>query len=190
MSNPFYYLAGLLIVTAYPMGIEPLWFVERGLAPWAVLGSLAVYAALCWAILARPLVRRPEKARFALRLVALLLYAELVFVFHLPLWIWELGAEADPLAATLLSLLPLIGLYGILAFVQARTEPRSGGLRFAFRGFAGLSMLPILMMLLLEESFERIDVLRRLAFVYPAAGWLVALGSLSILMIFLPVLLR
>ena len=190
MSNPFYYLAGLLIVTAYPMGIEPLAFAERGLAPWAVLGSLAIFAALCWAVLARPLVRRPEKARFLLRLVALLLYAELVFVFHLPLWIWELGAEADPLAATLLSLLPLIAFYGILALVHARTEPFSGGVRFAFRGFAGLSMLPILMMLLLEESFERIDVLRRLAWVYPAAGWLVALGSLSILMIFLPVLLR
>jgi Zn-dependent protease with chaperone function len=189
MSNPFYYLAGLLLVTAYPMGIEPLAFAEGGLAPWAVLGSWAVYGALCWAVLARPL-RRPPLARFLLRLAALALYAEILFVFHFPLWVWELGAESDPLASTLLSLAPLIALYGILAFVHSRTEPHSGGLRFAFRGFLGLSFLPILLMLGLDEAFERIDVLRRTAFVYPAAGWILALGSLALLMIFLPALLR
>src|SRR5262245_63104687 len=125
MSNPFYYLAGLMIVTAYPMGWEPLSFAERGLAPWAVLSSLVVYAPLCWAILARPL-RRPPLARFLLRLLALMLFAQLVFVYHLPLWIWELGAESDPLAGTLLSLVPLMGLCGILAVVHARTEPPGG----------------------------------------------------------------
>src|SRR5262245_38215961 len=174
MSNPFYYLAGLMIVTAYPMGWEPLSFAERGLAPWAVLSSLVVYALLCWAVLARPL-RRPPLARFLLRLVALALYFELIFVFHLPLWIWGLGAEADPLASTLLALLPLIALYGILGLVHARTEPHSGGIRFAFRGFLGMSFLPILLMLGLDEAFERIDSLRRTAFVYPAAGWILAL---------------
>src|SRR6185503_9957562 len=104
MSNPFYYLAGLLLVTAYPMGWEPLAPAEHNVAPWAVLGSIAIYGALCWPILARPLQRRPL-ARFLLKLVALALYAELVFVFHLPLWIWQLGAESDPLASMLLSLL-------------------------------------------------------------------------------------
>lgn len=189
MSNPFYYLAGLLLVTSYPSGFEPLAFAERGLAPWAVLGAIAVYAALCWPVLARPL-RRPPLARFLLRLAALALYATLIFVYHLPLWIWELGVESDPMASTLLALLPLFALYGVLAVVHARTDPHSGGLRFAFRGFVGLSLLPILLMLGLEEAFARIDVLRRAAFIYPAAGWLFALGSLSLLMIFLPVLLR
>lgn len=189
MSNPFYYLAGLLIVTSYPMGWEPLWFADRNLAPWAVLGSIAIYAALCWAVLARPL-RRPPLARFLLRLAALGLYWEIVSIYHLPLWIWNLGVESDPMASTLLCLLPLIALYGVLAIVHARTEPHSGGLRFAFRGFVGLSLLPILLMLSLDEAFERIDLLRRTAFVYPAAGWMLALGSLSLLMIFLPVLLR
>src|SRR5438128_1225785 len=111
-------------------------------APWAVLGSLAVYAALCCAVLARPL-DRPALARFVLRLLGLVLYAELLFVFHLPLWIWELGVEDDPLASSLLALAPLIALYGILAIVHARTEPHSGGLRFAFRGFVGPSFLPL-----------------------------------------------
>jgi Zn-dependent protease with chaperone function len=188
MSNPFYYLAGLMLVTSYPAGFEPLAFVERGLAPWAILGAIAIYAALCWPVLARPL-QRPQLARFYLRLAALALYATLIFVYHLPLWIGDLGVD-DPLAGTLLALLPLFALFGVLAVVHARTDPHSPGVRFAFRGFVGLSLLPILLMLGLEEAFERIDVLRRAAFVYPAAGWLFALGSLSLLMIFLPILLR
>lgn len=189
MSNPFYYLAGLLLATAYPLGIEPLAFVKRDVTGWAILGSVLVYAGICWAVLARPL-RRPGLARFILRLLGLALYAELVFVFHLPLWVWQWGVEDDPMASTLLSLVPLFALYGVLAVIHDQTEPHSGGLRFAFRGFLGLSFLPILLMLLLDESFQRIGALRRLAFVYPAAGWVVALGSLSLLMVFLPPILR
>jgi Zn-dependent protease with chaperone function len=189
MSNPFYYLAGLLLATAYPLGIEPLAFVRRMITPWAVLGSLLVYAGICWAVLARPLSRSPL-ARFVLRILALVLYAELLFVFHLPLWIWKLGVEDDPLISSLLTLAPLIAFYGILAVIHARTEPRSGGVRFAFRGFVGLSFLPILLMLLLDELFERVESLRRVAFIYPSVGWMLALGSLSLLMVFLPPLLR
>jgi Zn-dependent protease with chaperone function len=140
-------------------------------------------------VLARPL-RRPPLARFLLRVAALALYFAIVYIFHFPLWVWKLGAESDPLASTLLSLAPLIALYGILAFVHSRTESHSGGLPFAFRGFMALSFLPILLMLGLDEAFERIDVLRRTAFVYPAAGWILALGSLALLMVFLPALLR
>src|SRR5581483_2618927 len=94
MSNPLYYLLGLLIAGAYPLGFEPLAFAKRGVAPWAVLGALLIYAGLCWAVLGRPL-RRPGIARLALRVLALLLYAELVFVFHLPFWVEEAGVE-DP----------------------------------------------------------------------------------------------
>jgi STE24 endopeptidase len=189
MSNPFYYLAGLLLATAYPLGIEPLAFVKHMLAPWALLGSLVIYAGICWAVLARPLDRAPL-ARFLLRLLALVLYAELLFIFHLPLWIWKLGVEDDPLLSSLLTLAPLLALYGILAVVHARTEPHSGGIRFAFRGFFGLSFLPILLLLMLDEVFERVVPLRRMAFIYPAVGWMLALGSLALLMVFLPPLLR
>lgn len=189
MSNPFFYLGGLLLVASYPLGGEPLAFVDKGLAPWAVVFSLAIYGGICWPVLNRPL-DRPGLARFLLQLAALALYSKLVFVFHLPLWIWELGVEEDPMASTLLSLLPLFLLFGVLALVTDRTHPQSGGLRFAFRSFVGLSLLPILIMLGLEEAFQRIGPLRRMAFVYPAAGWMVALGSLTLLMIFLPPLLR
>lgn len=189
MSNPFFYLAGLLLATAYPLGIEPLAFVRRMIAPWAVLGALAIYAGICWAVLARR--GRPPLARLALQAVALLLYAELIFIFHLPLWVSELGeAGEDPLLGSLLTLLPLMGLFGILALIQSRTDPRTGGLWFAFRSFVGLSFLPILLMLGLDEGFERVESLRRLAYLYPAMGWGLGLGSLVLLMVFLPPLLR
>jgi Zn-dependent protease with chaperone function len=189
MSNPFYYLAGLLLMTAYPLGIEPLSFAREKVAPWALLGSVLVYTGIAWAVLARP-PARPALARFVLKILALCLYAELIFVFHLPLWIWELGVEEDPFLRSILSLAPLLAFYGILALIQARTEPRSGGLSFAFRGFLGLSFLTILLILGLEEAFERVAPLRRIAFIYPAAGWVLALGGLALLMLFLPPLLR
>lgn len=190
MSNPFYYLAGLLLTWAYPLGIESLTFARGEMvAPWAVLGSLALYAGLCWAALGR----RPRRAgliRAILRVVALLLYAALLFVFHFPLWIWQMGVEEDPLITTCCTLSPLFALYGILAFVHARLEPHSGGVRFAFRSFLGLSLLPLLLMMLLDEVVERVDWVTRLAFVYPATAWIFALASLTSLMIVLPPILR
>src|SRR6185436_13383372 len=140
MSNPLYYLAGLLLVASYPMGWEPLAFAQRdaALAPWAVLGAWVFYALLCWAVLGRP--RRPPQARFLLPLAALALHAELIFIFHLPLWVWQRGVEEHPLASTILSLFPLFGLFAILAVVNARTAPHGSGMGFGFRTFVGLSL--------------------------------------------------
>jgi Zn-dependent protease with chaperone function len=189
MSNPFYYLAGLLLVAAYPLGIEPLRFARTPVAPWAALGAVAGFALLSWAVLSRR-PHRPGLARFLLRFVALALYAALLFVFHFPLWIWSLGAESDPLLSTFGTLAPLFALYGVLAIAHDRAEPYSGGLRFAFRSFLGLSFTPLLLMMLLDEVLSRADWVGRLVFVYPAAGWILALGGLSLLMIVLPPILR
>lgn len=189
MSNPFYYLAGLLLLAGYPTGHEPLVFARTPVAPWAALGGVALYAALCWGVVGSG-PRHPGLARELLRVLALILYAQLLFVFHFPLWVWQLGLEDDPLAGTALGLAPLFALYGILAFVHNRFHPRSGGLRFAFRSFAGLSLLPLSLILLLDEAFVRIDALGRLAFIYPAFAWVFALGCLVLLMVALPLLLR
>jgi Zn-dependent protease with chaperone function len=81
-------------------------------------------------------------------------------------------------------------MYGALAVIRARLWPRSGGLRFAFRSFAGLAFLPILLILLLDEAFERIDVLSRLAIVYPSVMAAAAFAGLGCIMICLPPLLR
>src|SRR5437879_1538796 len=135
MSNPFYYMGGFILLAAYPLGYEPLALAKEMVAPWAAAGALLVYAGICWSVLSRG-PEQPQLARFALRLLALVVYALLIFVFHFPLWVWQLGVEEDPLLSSLLSLAPLFALYGILALIHARTEPRSsGGLGFAFRGF-------------------------------------------------------
>ena len=189
MSNPFYYLAGLLLTAAYPLGSEPLQFADGKLAPWAALTAITYYAILCWGVLGSE-PNRPAMARFLLRFVALLLYAALLFGFHYPLWIWQLGVEDDPLISTFGTLAPLFAFYGILAVVHNRVEPHSGGLRFAFRSFVGLSLLPLLLMMLLDEILSRIDWIGRITFIYPAAGWVIALGGLVLLMVVLPPLLR
>ena len=189
MSNPLYYLAGLLILSFYPYGFEPLTFAgdRLGLAPWAALGGIALYGGICFAVLARR-PAPPPLARIALRLLGLVLYAQLIVVFHFPLWVFNVGVD-DSLLNSLLSLAPLFGLFGLLALIQSRLEPQSGGLRFAFRSFLGLSFVPIFFMLLLTEVFE-VERLARLAFVYPLLAWAIVLGSLLLLMTVLPPILR
>ncbi len=189
MSNPFYYLFGLLLASAYPTGSEPLAFARHIVAPWAALGALAVYGAVCWTVLSRE-PRRPQLARFGLRLLGLAMYGVLLFIFHFPLWVWGLGVEDDPLASSLLTLMPLFGLYGLLGIIARRFDPHGGTLGFAFRGFLALSFLPILTMLLLQELLERVEAARRVAFVYPAIQWLVPLVGLASLMLVLPPMLR
>jgi len=189
MTTPFYYLAGLLLLTSYPVGLEPLIFARQVIAPWAAVGSIAVYAVICWRVLtARP--RHIGLAREILRGLAVILFALLVFVFHFPLWIWSIGVEQDPLAVTLLGLTPLVALNGTFTLINSRLNPQSGGLSFALRLFLGLSGLPILFMLLLAEAFDRVEPLMRLAFVYPILGWVFVLGSLLSAMTLLPFLLR
>src|SRR5882672_10041136 len=190
MSNPFYFLAGLMMLTAYPQGSEPLIFAKDLIvAPWAALAAVVLYAVVCRILLAGPYSRTPQ-VRVGLRLLALVLYALLIYVFHFPLWVWKLGVEDDPLASSLLSLVPLLCLFGAFALILNRVEPRAGGLRFAFRGFFGLSLLPVLLLLLFVEAFERIDWLGRLVFIYPSAGWVVVVGGLIGIMVALPPLLR
>jgi Zn-dependent protease with chaperone function len=189
MTTPFYYLAGLLLLAAYPLGSEPLAFARHLIAPWAVLAGIAVYAGICWGVLARR-PRQPGLAREILRGLAILLYAQLVFVFHFPLWVWSIGVEDDPMASTLLGLAPLFALNAVLTLIHTRLDPHSGGLRFAFRSFLGLSFMPLFFMLLLTEAFEGYDPLARLAFVYPFVAWVIILGSLMLLMVALPPLLR
>ena len=150
MSNPLYYLAGLLILSGYPLGIEPLTFARPPMiAPWAALGGITVYAGICWAVLARR-PTYPVLAKMGLKILGMALYSQLIFVFHYPLWVRDLGVE-DPLANSLLGLAPLFGLFGGLGLIQNRFEPYGGGLRFTFRSFLGLSLFPILFMLLLSE---------------------------------------
>lgn len=208
MSNPFYYLLGLFLALSYPTGGEPLRFArerEIGGLPTPLLAmaaALAAYAPLAWGVhqwlLAGERRVVVNLARTLLRGAALFLYGVLIFVFHLPLWVWSLGFEDNLFFGGLLTLAPLTALFGILSLAAAWAEPRLRGggttfrgyLAFSFRTFLGLSLPPVVLMLGLYALFESVEPLRDLIFVYPFVAWLVLLGSIGMLMGLLPRVLR
>ena len=205
MSNPFYYLFGMLLVFSYPTGIEPLTFIRpkahpEWVAPVAVGLAFLLYALLV-ASVHRSIRLRGRyavlgRARMLLRVTALLLFAVLIFVFHFPLWVWSLAGRGLLLTKTLLTLTPLFGFFGILAFFAARFDAalRPGGtggmLGFAFRSFVALSLIPVLAMLSLTTTLENVELVSRLAYVYPVAGGAVVVIWILLLLAVLPLLLR
>lgn len=208
MSNPFYYLVGLFLAFSYPTGGEPLRFVRQThaggipVALWATAGALAAYGLLAW-VVHRWLVAGQRRwivglARALLRLMGLLFYAALVYLFHFPLWLWSLGLEDSLFFGGLASLAPLMALYAVLGLVAARAEPRlrgapvtaGGYLLFAFRTFLSLSLIPVLFMLGLNAAIQEVEPLRDAVFVYPFLGWGVVLAAVGLLLAILPLLLR
>src|SRR5437773_2540604 len=198
MSNPLYYVVGLLLAVSYPLGIEPLRFAREGMGPWAALVLLGVFGVLAWALHRSMILKRPHRlglARLALRWLALLLYGTIVYVFHFPLWVWSLGLEESAFVGPLATLAPLFGFFSILGLLGARYDPRRQGsfgsaFVFAFRCFAGFSLLPVLLMLTMQTAEEKIEPLRRLAFVYPATGLAFSAGFMLLFIALLPLLLR
>ncbi len=195
MSNPLYYVVGLLLAVLYPLGIEPLRFAGEPAGPWAAAGLLGAFSLLAGGVHRRTAPHRLGLARLGLRWLALTLYATLLYLFHFPLWVWGLGFEESVFVGPLLTLSPLLGLFSILALLGARYDPRrqgsfGGAVAFAFRGFAGFSLLPILLMLGMDVAMRWIGPLRRAVFLYPAAEWAFAIGCMLLLIAFLPLLLR
>lgn len=172
MAAPFATLFGLLLLFAYPTGLEPLRFADsRVAAPLAVLAALVLQEAFS---------RRNRRAG---DLFAALQFAVLVFVFHWPLWTWHPRVESSPALSTLAGLAPFL----LLQALQARRGPNRG---FAFRAALGLGALPLAGVLAVEEAFERIGPLRDAAFVHPSLAAGAMLGSMVASAAALPALLR
>jgi len=201
LVSPLAYLIGLLLALSYPLGLEPLHFARHpawGGLP-AVLPAWGAALLFCgtaaWAAWGRRRVP-PAAVRLALRGLALAFFAVLIYVFHLPLWVWTLGFEDDLLLGGLLSLAPLAGLLGVVAVAEAWGRSRggrgtfSGSLAFAFRGFLGLSLIPLTFVLAVADAVQRVPELRELSFVHPLAAWVPALGALAVLPALLPGVLR
>jgi Zn-dependent protease with chaperone function len=194
MTNPLYLMAGLLLTLAYPTSYEPLGFASPSWGLPAVAVAVVAYGALAAGLL-RALRRHPIVARIALRWIALLVYAVLLFVFHFPLWVWSLGLEESLVLGPLVTLLPLLALFAVLAVLAARADPvRRRVLRdtltFAFRSFVAFSFIPVVLLLGIDAGLERIRWLRRAAFLVPAVGWGAAFLGLLGLVSLLPFLLR
>jgi Zn-dependent protease with chaperone function len=197
MSNPLYLILGLLVAVSYPLGVEPLRFADPAVGLRASVAGVAGYALLAWGLHRALVPGRVELlpvARLGLRWMALLLYAALVYVFHFPLWVWECGLEESAFFRPIVTLLPLLVLLSVLALLGARFDSRrgsyGGAVLFAFRGFAGFCLVPVLLMIGVDAILERVDWLRRAAFVVPALGWGLAIGGMLCLVAVLPFLIR
>lgn len=194
MGNPLYFLVGLLIASVYPTGSEPLRFADPSRGPRAALAAVAGFGLLS-ALLLRLGRHHPMLWRVTLRWAALAVYAVLVYVFHFPLFVWSLGLEGVPVLGTMATLSPLLALFGVLSVASIRADPvRRAALRdnllFAFRTFLAFSLVPVLLVLGIDAGLERIEPLRRAAFLVPALGWGIGLGVMLGLVTLLPFLLR
>jgi Zn-dependent protease with chaperone function len=197
MSNPLYLVVGLMVAVSYPLGVEPLRFADPAVGLRAAVAAVAGYALLAWGLhraLVPGRIERLGLARLGLRWVALLLYAALVYLFHFPLWVWEVGLEESAFFRPVVTLGPLLALFSVLALIGARFDPRrgsyAGAVLFAFRGFAGFSLAPVILMIGMDAMLERVAWLRRTSFVVPALGWGLAIGGMLLLVAGLPFLIR
>lgn len=193
MSNPLYFLVGLLLASAYPLGFEPLRFVEGHWGLQAAVGAVTLYALLTAAVLRSS--RRPGLARMGLRWLALVLYAAVVYVFHYPLWVWAIGLEGSPVRGSLVTLAPLLALFAVQAMIGILFDPRQRGrfwsaAAFTFRGFAAFSLVPVALMLSIDGLLQGVEGFRKASFVFPVAGWGLGLATMLILVLLLPFLIR
>ncbi len=197
MSNPLYLIVGLLVALSYPLGVEPLRFADGAVGLRVAAAAVAVYAVLAWGVHRALVPGRSHAlgiARLALRWLALVVYTVLVYLFHFPLWVWSIGLEESTLARPLVTLAPLLALFSVLALVGARFDPRresfGGAVAFAFRGFVGFSLVPVLVMLGMDAAVERAAWLRRASFLLPAVGWGIAGAGMLAMVALLTFLLR
>jgi STE24 endopeptidase len=197
VSNPVYYLFGLVLALSYPTGSEPLRFAAHpagSLAAWA--GAMLFLSLLC--LLTYPRIasfRRLHWARLALKTTALFLYALVLFVFHWPLLVW-LRLEDVPFAGDLAVLLPFLALMGVHALFSVRAEARlrqaeaRGLLSFAWKTFWGFAMLPVLVMMILQAALTAWPPVTRIGSIYPFVAWTLSIAILAGLLALAPFYLR
>jgi Zn-dependent protease with chaperone function len=191
MVEPLFALAALVVLLAYPSGVEPLWFLRGGRDTTLVLGAsipssilwtallVALYGIWCAAHFARVsgaaegggLARR----RFVARIVAVAAYAASVYILHFPS---AVQIQASVTASVLLGLAPyfaMAGLSGLLGSLREGIlepgEPVRAKLEFGLQSFVGFSLAPLLGILLLLEVFSQYEPLGQLAYVYPFVVW-------------------
>jgi Zn-dependent protease with chaperone function len=184
MGAPLAVLLGLLLLLAYPSGLEPLRFARAPGAAWAAPLAVALHA-LASGLLQR---RFPRAGALILPGLAVALHVALVFLFHWPLrtWTWHPAIEASPMLSTLAGLLPLLAMTALGA---VRSVPR-GRRRFALRASLGMTLLPLLGLLLVQELLERIVPLREATLLWPPLGTLVVFSALLFAAALLPLGLR
>lgn len=176
MIFPLRAILALLLARMYPLGVEPLTFLEPGRDSWTILGidmAPPVVVAIVAVLLAAAGAFVPGRlARFVAAPAPLLAHAALLFVFHWPLWIEEhtvLGGSAT--GVYLGSLLPYAAMAGASWAVR-----RPSRMQVAFVA------APILLMLVLNVATLESETLMYVSLVYPFALVLAMLAVSALLL--------
>lgn len=204
MAEPILTMIALAIVLAYPSGSEPLFALRTGRA--LQIGGMSIPEPILWtativllfapwsAVFTRPRDRDVSRRRFANRILALVLFAGIVFLFHFPAFV-QVGSFYT--GSILLALLPYFAMSGISGFLNALKdsethpdEPFRAQLMFGLKTFGGFSFLPITAILLLIDLFANVEPLARLSYIYPFLAPLGLLGLIFLFALLSPYVLR
>lgn len=199
MSNPVYFIFALILAYAYPTGVEPLRFARD--PKWAALATalaLAIVAIASFAVYRRPeRVRRLGLAKMALKILALVLYAALLFVFHWRLLVW-IGLEDVFLLDDLATLAPFLAMAAVHGWMASGADAKlrgdgatGAGLRtFAFRTFLGFSFLPIFLLIVVQGRLLTWEPVLKTTILYPFVGWGIVLALIVAFLALSPLYLR
>jgi Zn-dependent protease with chaperone function len=213
MVESLFYILAMALALAYPTGHEPLFFLEPGRRATSVLGmevpTSLLFAALVvlfyglWSAAAFSLglqepgsdsVRRLGRRRLFNRILALVLLAVLVYVFHLPL---ELKVESSQTLTAALVLLPFFAMSAFSTLFSSLREAILKGheslrpqLFFTFKSFLGFAMVPMFLMLAVIDLISLVPSLEQFIAVHPTMVQLVMFGMMGVFASVIPFLLR
>lgn len=209
MVEPIFALAALVLLLAYPSGLEPLWCLTGGRETIVALGVpipspilwtallvslFGVWCAVHFARASAGIEGSLARRRAIARIAAVTTYGVTVYVLHFPA---AVQVEASVTASVLLGLTPYFAMAGLAAALGALREgilepgePVRSKLEFALQGFVGFTLAPLLGILLLLEVFAQYEPLGQLAYVYPFVIWGSFLVLVLAVMVLSPYLLR
>jgi Zn-dependent protease with chaperone function len=213
MLDPIFALVAMMMVLSYPTGGEPLFFLEPGRRAVDVAGveiptaflftALIVLLYGLWSAalfsfgLERPepdALRRLSRRRWLNRVLSLLLFGPLIYLFHLPLHL-QIGSSITLTAA--LSMAPYFMMSGFSALFSSlrevlikRAETLPSILWFGFRAAVGFAVLPIFSLLVLLDAARQVPGLERFVAVHPVSLYFLTFGAMGLLLGGTPFLLR
>ena len=197
MVNPLFYMLSVFVAFLYPTGVEPLYFLREEhnsigllgiglhIQPFIIILTTVLYTFVCYIIYSITSRESNSKqfyrAKGIMRVIALLLYTAEIYIFHLPLYVWDnLRLDGYAVAAEIATLIPLFILTALNDVIASSFEGRFrqeatsiyGKLVFHFRTFTAFALLPIVLIISVSSISQEWDLLIKLITIYPFVGWL------------------
>lgn len=185
----------------YPTGYEPLYFLKLHAGRWSAPLSLALilgYMGLTFflyrkgASLPAPW---PDRLRRLNRVLALILYAFILYVLHLGSHLEELSGQSVCLGA-LLSLAPLLIMLGMESFSDLFWRHRIAGIgrllgdiRLRIRFLFAFFFLPFVGVMIVVDVVNMLPGVSELTTLFPFTMWIIGGGLVTGVILALPILL-